>query len=156
MSHLPNALFLMARLTSASVRKTFLLEFPKLRTTDQEKWHFLFVTGSIYSAIGRFVTEAVNENEITKMLDEINTEASRVYPNFRLGFKECSEFVDNFSKELYADNKYDKDFAFSDALGTWIFIKFFKCPPHTNDELRLIRQVGLHLKIPFSLTWEKK
>lgn len=149
-------LLISARLTAESVYKTFLRECPKLGSVDQKNWDTIFTIGSLYSAMCRLVTEGIDEKEITRILDETSAEASRVFPGFALILEECNEFVDGLAKQLYADKKYDKDFAFSDALGTWLFTSLLKYPPHSDDDIKLVRQVGLHMRIPFALTWEKK
>jgi hypothetical protein len=132
-------------------------EFPFIPHDErgQRYWDFVVTIAGVFFALIRLRTLNLNEKRRLKLEKKVAACLVQSYPqNARLAFEHCHSF---FDKAYYAvlDADHDPKLVASDAIGMWVVWEILRNPAETEQELKLVRWVGLMIVNSFFEWWEK-
>ena len=155
---LENAKTLIPSITLVSVINydELLEKYLVLKNMKETDWNFYFAVAAVAAAtVG---LEKVNiKSKLKSTISKIYGKALEEWnPKWDESFKDCYTFLYEHI-EIFDTPEYEKHpgFRVSDTLGLWLAWNLLSYRPTTNNELELIRPLGLLVTSEFIRWWTK-
>jgi len=126
---------------------------PIIGKIDPKHWDFFLTIGGTFVAISQLNHENIPKQDRESILDVITKKAVEAYPNSTNACEDCRSFFDRTCDRLEKEG-YDQQFLSSDAIGTWVVWNLFGHKPENEDEINLIRPIGISLVASFISWWK--
>ena len=135
----------------------FVGEFPSIPHDErgQEYWDFVITIAGVFVALTRLRILNLDEKRRLKLEKKVAANLVQLYPTVaRPAFEKCKSFFDK-SYDVLLDAGYESQLIASDAIGGWIAFEILNRAPKTDQEVKLVRQVGIMIVQSFFNWWEK-
>ena len=132
-------------------------EFPFIPHDERalRYWDFIITIAGVFIALTGLRTLNLNEKRRLKLEKKVAAHLVQLYPTIaRPAFEKCKSFFDK-SYYVLLDAGYEPQLVASDAIGGWIVFEILNRAPETDQELKLVRWVGLMIVQSFFNWWEK-
>ena len=132
-------------------------KFSVLQTIEEKEWDFYFRVGAIWAAtIGLQRLETVNSRTKSSLSKIYGQTIKDWNNNWNLAFEDCGKFFYKTIEKTENISEYELNptFRISDAIGSWIVWNLLNHRPASQEELNLIRPIGLLTTEEFIIWWE--
>lgn len=132
-------------------------KFPTLITIEEKEWDFYIRIGALWAAtIGLQRLKNINARTKSSLSAIYGHSVNDWNNNWNIAFKECGDyFYNNIEKsEKLAEYEINPKFRISDAIGLWIVKNLLHHHPEKQEEINLIRPIGLLLTHEFLQWWD--
>ena len=146
-----------AKVVAISSYTQFLDKYPVVQKVSSERWDFTITIAGVFVAVSQLNHENISDDDKEALRDRISVAAVEIYPDFVEACEDCRIFVDRTYEGLAVAEEYrnNKQFLFSDAIGSWIVLNLLDHAPSNEDEAGIIRSIGIFVVNSFFYWWKK-
>jgi|SRR6516162_1059258 hypothetical protein len=145
-------------ISSAAVNATTMFlpmldRHPVLKTVNPTQWDFLVTIASVFMAATRLQNLKLSDDRQQELMGVVARDLADWGPeNGIRGFEDCKAmFERNF--DALTSIQHEPQFIASDAVGMWIVLNLLQRSPETDEELKLVRAVGVSVVHTFFSWW---
>ena len=121
----------------------------------QRYWDFVVTIAGVFIALIGLRTLNLNEKRRLKLEKKVAAYLVRLYPAIaKPAFEKCKSFFDKTYYDLL-NTGYEPKLLASDTIGGWVVWAILGHPAETEQEIVLVRRVGIMIVHPFFNWWEK-
>ena len=149
---LPNA----AKLFAVTSYTQFLDQYFSVKKIKPEDWDFFIMVASTFVGLSLLNHINLTEQQKDELRDYISAEGIKIYANWGKACEDCTMFVDRTYDGLSKLDKYktEKEFLFSDSLGSWLVWNLFAHAPDSPEEQKMVRVLGAFVINAFFSWWK--
>ena len=145
-----------AKVAAISSYTLFSDKYPIVQKIKSERWDFVITIAGVFVAVSQLNHENISDADKDALHVRISVAAVEIYPDFIEACEDCRIFVDRTYDGLAVakEGQNNKQFLFSDAIGSWIVWNLFEHAPSSEDETSLIRPIGMFIVHSFFNWWK--
>lgn len=133
-------------------------DFPILSGVDPKKWDFVVSIAGVFIAATRLRNLKIDDDREDLLMDIVAKKLNEWDSYGIMAFEDCKSL---FGKEydrlsVLSEYKEDNSFLSSDALGVWIVLNIFDKSPQSEEEIRLVRVIGIMVTHAFFEWWKEE
>ena len=134
----------------------FCERFPVVTNVEPEEWDWVLTVGAVFVGAVRLAGLTIEQSAKEDLMKLIIADLSIRYADGLVRYNDCKAFVERgltSQQSLDEEITEENEFLFADVIGMWMTWNLLQRFPVEEDELAIIRPLGMIPTVSFSDWW---